>query len=411
MNISWNDQYDQSEIAQRIENTRKVDSSGNVTFAGTSFELITNRVVLHSMLKFPDSLPEIETRRIVEQAITNAGQKGHITTKSLLAEANRLAASYLKCPLERYVLVTSLSVRSSDSFRQVRINGAVIILNRHLPYRYQGERVKIAPAARNFLLADVPDDYFPVRVHVSARSVYEAADSALNTLDLVRGAWNWFFNRAVFLSTSSGVRVPINKIVLGPVHTLHHLNGKLATETWWYEPLYYGSLSFYGPSDNFDGMYRFLSSVREKLAKSSYRQRIEEAITRYARALDERDWEAVFLKLWGVLELLTGTDRGYDTTIRRASFVFEDRNYYRQVLRHLKDYRNRFVHDDASSSVIETYIYQLKGVVEALLEFHLGEHFASFCEACRFLHLPSGRNELQSRIKMLRHAQRFFQHV
>ena len=51
------------------------------------------------------------------------------------------------------------------------------------------------------------------------------------------------------------------------------------------------------------------------------------------------------LRLWATLEKLTDTEESYKATIKRASFLFEDRDYCQQVLRHLKDYRNRFVHE------------------------------------------------------------------
>jgi hypothetical protein len=160
-------------------------------------------------------------------------------------------------------------------------------------------------------------------------------------------------------------------------------------------------------------MYKFLRSVRKNLAKCKYKQNIEDAIVLYTRALDEWDWDGAFLKLWSVLEQLTNTEESYKVTIRRASFVFEDRNFCQQVLRHLRDYRNKFVHEAADSSEIETYIYQLKSFVEPLLSFHLGNKygFESIEKASEFLDIPSDKEELSSRIKKMKYAQKYLKHV
>jgi len=206
--------------------------------------------------------------------------------------------------------------------------------------------------------------------------------------------------------------LPVNKILPGPLHTLHLPNGKLATESWWYETKRFGNERPHDVTNELGKMYKFLSNVRKRLAKCRYRQTIEDAIILYGRALDEWDWDGAFLKLWSILEKLTDTEESYKVTIRRASFILEDRSYHQQVLRHLKDYRNKFVHEAADSSEIETYMYELKNLVEALLAFHLGSRFGfqSLKQAAEFLDLPSEKALLASRIKMMKYAQRFLKH-
>ena len=68
-----------------------------------------------------------------------------------------------------------------------------------------------------------------------------------------------------------------------------------------------------------------------------------------------------------MLEYLTHTAKdNYDVTVRRAAYVFADRDYQLQVLNVLRDHRNQTVHASASTEEIETYLYQLKSCVEAL---------------------------------------------
>ena len=411
MAVSWNNQYNPDQLAQLIEENKTSDSSGRVQFS--SFRFTEYEVLLYSMLEFSETVPEVDARRIVRQAIFKAAEKGSVTANSLLAQVNRLEREYSKRSLERYVLLTSLSLSQFASLPRCRFGNTVIIFESNPPLRYQRAALDLAARAKHTLFADLPADYLSVRVHVSARSEFHAAGLALDTLDLVRGIWNWFYNRRQFIRASSGRRSPVNRIILGPLHTLHRLNGDLATETWWYEIGYCDAVRIHGSSEDVESMYRFLKDVRNHLAQCKYRLVVEEAIIRYARALDLHDWEAAFLKLWSVLELLTNSSRqSNEVTARRTAFIFDDRKYAHQVLKHLRDYRNRFVHADASDSRIETCLYQIKNFVEALLSFHLGNSygFKSIEEAARFLDLPSDRIALESRLRMLKYAQRYHGH-
>jgi hypothetical protein len=166
---------------------------------------------------------------------------------------------------------------------------------------------------------------------------------------------------------------PVNNIILGPIHTLHKPSGELAaTEVWWYEPSYLGAIKPFTPKQNeIDSMNESFNYVKKTFKMHKYPQVIHNAIIRYTRALDERDWTTAFIKLWSILELLTDTGKtSYDTTIKRTAFLYKEREYHLQVLQHLKKYRNSSVHLDKGNSEMETYLYQLKNYVETLMGFH-----------------------------------------
>ena len=116
------------------------------------------------------------------------------------------------------------------------------------------------------------------------------------------------------------------------------------------------------------------------------------------------------MRLGSVLELLTNTEySSYEVTVRRASNIFEDRDYQFQVLQYLRKCRNDFVNHDASDSGVETNLYQLKNVVEALIKFHLGNNFgfSSIQEVGTFLSLPRENQALVLRNAMSTYALRF----
>jgi hypothetical protein len=193
-------------------------------------------------------------------------------------------------------------------------------------------------------------------------------------------------------------RRPVNRVILGPVHSLHHPDGSLASEDDWYEHDYVEPI----PRDMSHQRWKRAEyedgEIQKMLAASAYRTEIEGFLRRYTRALDTREWESAFVRLWGLLEEMTGTrdTDSHDVTVRRAVFHYhaQDRDLHEQVLTHLKNYRHGTVHAGEASELIETYLYQLKRYVEGLIEFHLKSHpasnpgFGSFDEAVRFLSQP-----------------------
>lgn len=409
MPVAWKRKYDPNELAERLDRCKQVGTSGEVSFTG--FEIIDYFVLLYSMLDFPAVVPEVEGRTIAKKAATRAARDGAITPSSLLEHSNRLTQRYLRKPVARFVLVSTLSLARSVSLSRLRFGSTNLIFESAPPSRYQVGRNQVLESARSSLPTEPPSNYLFARVHVHARSANEAVETALNALDFVRGAWNWWRNRQSRMRMSGGQRRPANDIVVGPLHTLHDLSGQPATQTWWYEPGFCGAPAPRNLSaEDVGQMESFLRKTRDKLRKIAYPSVLRRAIVRYGRALDLTDWEAAFLKLWSTLELLTDSSRlSNDITAKRAAFLYQDRGLVLQVLEHLRQYRNRSVHSDTDNSAIETFMYQAKGFVEDLLSFHFANEFGfrSMAEAARFLSLPSDHDAIDKRLKLLYAAREF----
>lgn len=410
MSAKWNDDYNYNELITKINNSKTIKPDGSVAFLGFEFSQLHS--MLYSMLCFSEYLPETEKRRIIWQAVLSTDKKVAISAKGLLIEINKITNGYLQKPLIRYILVTTLSIRPETKLKRIRFRGVTISFLKTLNSKLRKSRSEVERISQSSLTTEIPNNYIFTKVSVLARSVDEAVDKGLNALDTIRGTWNWLENRRHYFRMTFGTRKPVNKIILGPLHTLHFPNGELATEGWWYEAKRFSNLEPSSITQDVENLYIFQKKVRKNLAICKYAQEIERAIIIYTRALDEWDWDGAFLKLWGVLEQLTNTDN-YKETIRRASFIFSDRIFYQQILRHLKDYRNKYVHEAAENSEIETYIYQLKNFVEQLLSFHLGNkyRFNSIKEASEFLDIPSDKKELSYRIKLMKYAQKYHNQI
>jgi len=401
--------YDPKLLVSKLEDARQETPGGGViSFAGSpSFE--DAALAVESGVEFVANIPESDQRSIVSAAMFTA--PAPLTPSSLISEINKRARDFLRESERAYVLVSSISARYFPQLNRSEVSGHRIYFRRSLPRHLRVGRGQAEDRTGRYLLGSLPNSAHPserytaVWVHTWGRSNWEAADRAIDTLDLLRGIWNLIMNHRLWSRTTGGARRPVNQILLGPIHSLHHLDGSLASEVDWYESDYINPVQSRQLSKRWTEVKRAEDTLRLALKRSAYAVQLEDALRRYTRALDSFDWDTSFLRLWGLLETLTGTapHESHQLTVKRAAFLYADpeRKLHVQVLNHLRHYRNRSVHGGENSATIEAYMYQLKRYVELLLLFHLTSsyRFESIARAAEFLDLPPDPAELRRMIE------------
>lgn len=399
--------FDLSALAAQAERAKaEGDPTGFVSggFFNSDFSII-----LGGGLEFDPQLPEVERQRIINQVVLPPGLARPISADGLLRGLSRLEREYLARPLVGYRLLTGISVRSTIDVPTTRVGGAVLVFNPKLQKAFEA-RSKLAEESRHILGAELPANYMRVSAHVRARSPFAAAEFALDALDLLRGSWNLVINRGKSWRHSSGRPKPINDIRLAPFHTVHVSSGALATETVWYDPGYRPTADLFSDKSKFATLGSLAAHLRRELASLPYHEDIQQALIRYVRALDAADLNDTFLRLWSLVEYLTdSTQDPYKVAIRRAAFLFADRQRSELVLSNLATHRNRFVHAGSETGHIESLVFQLKRHVDALLLFHITNSFGfnSRSEAARFMDLPTETKDINDRIRRLQQAKRF----
>lgn len=398
---------DLAALALRAERAKaEGDPTGFLTegFASTEFT-----IVLGGCVEFHVDLPEFERKKVVTKVALNSTIQRPITAESLLRHCSRLEQEYLALPKRPFRLLTEISILSTIDVPRTTIGRTALTFKPRAALGFRS-RAKLFHESRSAVGFELPTNYMRLSALVSARTTYEAAERALNDLDLVRASWNLSLNRGKSWRLSGGRPAPINDIRLSPFHTVHDTKGNLATENYWYDPGYSKPATLYSNRSRFSSLLAFAKNLRSRLSLLLYRSDIETALIRYVRALDSADLNDTFLRLWSLLEYLT--DSGHDpykVATRRAAFMFADRERSQLVLAHLTNHRNRFVHAGSDTDEIESLVFLLKRYVDQLLLFHLGTRFAfgSRAEAARFMDLPASRDEIDARIRRLRHARRF----
>ncbi|MDO9087299.1 MAG: HEPN domain-containing protein [Anaerolineaceae bacterium] len=402
MLINWRKNSKPEILIELLNSSRIKNPNGEYSFSG--FDYHYNFDLLFGFIDFPERIPEYDLRNILHNVLHVLVKNKSIKKDELIREVDRECNFFIQTPSKRFVLFTSLSINNTAQINSLKMNNSII----NFSYNYE---IFLKSTENSFRRAQIshqvriPENYLYIKVFVSARSMYEAADKALDNLDLIRSIWNFYFNlqRQWQISSASNSK-PINKILTGPFHTIHTPNGKLISENvWWFDPSFRVPINSILIGKDLEKLDKFTKLIRNQIKKSKYSTSLEEALRRYVRSLDEWDWNNSFIQLWSILEYITYTqNESYDVTIKRAAFIYKDREYIKQILENLREYRNRYVHQNVSDSRVESYLFKLKNIVETIISFHLKNQFKfnSLKEASEFLSLPYKVDDLIQQKKM-----------
>jgi len=406
MCAQWKNTFNPTYFIKLIEDSKKVDKNGRISFQGFGFSEYS--LLLRSGVNFKESIPESEQYRVVRQSLFNCA-KNKMESQQLISEISRFENEYYRKETKKYYFVTAFSadLMRIDDFRK-SFDGNSISFYRHLPDKIEKQRKKIMERARDSAHSLETNKFGFAKILVSGKSHQEAVENGFDTIKFVLGIWNFFYLRTINWSLSFGGKVkPVNKFILGPVQTLHTQNLELATETFWYNPHYVGSIQAVPLFKNFEKIRKFEKSFEKFYKNHKYKKFIRYLFIRYYDALDEFDLKSSFLKLWSVLEALTVTkDAKYATTIKRAVFCCKDPDFHREYLNVLKDFRNEATHLNASTEEIESYVFILKRYVENLLQFHLVNklNFSSQNETANFMDIQNDISGLKDKIALMKKA-------
>lgn len=406
MPINWKSEkrFKPAVILGKIDAVRTVNPNGGASFSG--FDLEGYLPALHSMLQFPDAASEIDSSALVWRGLTKV--KGPLTPAEFLAAVNDELSALLASREERYKLLTTISLHPQDIPKTVSTLGVRMhFLRGEFPSNFLGPRGDLIQN-HPLQIAKSSLNYCRVVVSLKAKSTATAVNKALRALDLQRALWCLMANPGMQITFGFASFKPINLVRLGGRHTLHLMNGKPATDSIWFDPAYLEA-----------PIFRFSKPavVRKnslwalkRIAVSAYKDQLVSALIRYVRALDEQDSNTAYIRLWSALEsLATPGVADYERLIRRCSFLFKDITYHRQILEHLREYRNESVHAGEQSETARTLCYQAQLYFHTLIWFHIrnANFFNSLEEANTFLDSSVDKNRIKRQIELARKAIKF----
>lgn len=398
---NWKDGYNPQILLADLQNSLTLTSEGEVSLRDSRFQVYAPALL--TAIKFSPQIFSALEKDIIRASIVAAFKAKKLTKDYLISEVRKRESEYLQKRLKRFVLISEIALKASHKYPKYKIDACTIIIGK-LPKNFTEARQSFLRWGRHHVHGELPQSYVPVRIYSSGRSPEEAGEKALNTINLLRAFWNLSINFSKTFRSSSGKRKPINEITMGPLHSIHYESGKNIAGPFWHDPLYVSSIDVIHPSNEWITTLKNEKNLRQKLQKSRFREIIENALSRYVDALDERNFQASFLKLWSLLEYLTNTTRAnYEVTIKRTIFIFKNKDLHKEILNYIRESRNKLVHSDESLNEEESLMFQSKLYVEKMILFylHYGNKFKDINELSSFLDLPANRDVLTTRRKIV----------
>lgn len=362
--------------------------------------------VLETTVQFDPAVPESDRRALIREGIKSAATHASFDDKGLKQALSAAQRAYLRQPVRRYRILSSVWLEGSVLPKAVQYSG--VELQFSAVGTFSCDRSPVADRIATLLAPLLEEPPTKIHTRVTARTCSAALSSFRDGADYIRASWNYVINCRTRPLFHFGRPRPVNRILLGPVHTVHNDDGSLADTSFWHEPQPIRPEWLYRTDRTWTDVQNAAIRLRRHVRGSHYRDDLVHALMQYGRALDWPDPEISFIGLWSVLELLTNSEGRYEQLVRRVCFLpkDEDRAFVRLLVEHLRDVRNGIIHRNAGRANITTYLYQLKSVVEMAMQFHIRNRprFSSRAEAAEYLDLPVDRSLLRERIRLYRRA-------
>jgi len=370
---------DLAQIAQILERSR-VDRPEGTGFRVPPAEDVF--ALLAESEDFGHVFAEIDRDALSRKAARLAGATGPITAESLKRSLVQSYQEHRSSPLQPYVLVTTLSTRLPDNLSSRTVGPCEILLSESLPPEF----VRLNPLDRLDSATIEARERGPwVRISVEGRSRHEAGERALEAIDLLRGVWNFGVNRRIWAAILPEEYSPVNTIRLGPLHSLHHPDGRLVTPPYWFDPAPFRVDSLGHALVEWKDALETERVVLPSLTETPVGKFVARSLVRYARALDVPNPEIAFVLLWGLMEWLVGSEKEPEI-IRCVRAVSDEFELEKPLLQMLRLKRHALVHEGTESNRRKGALYILHRYVTRLLqllverhsEFQRPKQFASF---------------------------------
>lgn len=402
MAVKWKEGFNPEVVIKKLSAMRTSHNDDEVCFevSITYYDCIT---VLQSMIEINDEdIPDETKKELIIRGFDESVKGKVLDPKNVLSKINNEILKYNSQTSRLYHLLTTINIMTNSNLKKITINNCTIKFYKKLSNKFADERDSIISRSTDQSTRKKDCSSYFLRTSVNSKSLDSAVNQSLDSIDLLRSIWNLYLHKKTgMVSIIAGTRKPINKIMLGEFHTLHDEDGAVMGDVCWYEPDFYRESQAEDLSENMNDLLVFNQEVLSKLKKLHYKKELELLLIRYVRALDSSDYDKSFIQLWGILEALTSTlhDR-YDETIKRTVFHFRELEYNKNILEHLRQYRNKSVHAGKGDNTVNINVYQLKRYVEALLIFHINNQFKfpNLNDAGRFMGLSRNVDALEKTI-------------
>jgi hypothetical protein len=399
-----------TDVVFKVLNEARQQKDGKVSYSGWSMD--TDVEILYSHLNHNFPLHPEAIRSAIRGALFIPTNNGRLAPQKFLTVFDEKAKALMSQKAERFHILTSLSFSGEMPFRNIQLDSCRIRFGKLGDIRRYYHPDGRENYARDFARVNrsQPKAYPYVIIEAEGFDHNDAFYRGFLAANKFRSLLNYFHNIRHLSRMSSGFTGrPVNKFRWGGLHTIHRPNGADIPNSCFYENDFVPERSLTNVSEESIRFQTFYRRVSASLARSPIGDDVWKALGLYCDALDKSDYNAAFVDLWQVIEFLTNTGRhGYDVTVRRASATYKEKDYYREMINHLRMRRNILIHRGVNDGAGEELMYRSKMVAENLIKYFILNkfRFKSIIEYSEFLDMPDDISNLKLQLERVQKFRR-----
>ncbi|ELR66036.1 hypothetical protein C942_00478 [Photobacterium marinum] len=400
MSSRWRDEKQVKSLIKQMKKMLKICDDGNVA-QKPYFELVVD--TLWGYVKHNKKLDNNSSFDVFHKSVVTAYKNNGLNDiKTILSEFDKAVLNLSKNESEFKILM-SLEMDCDQPSSRV-VNGCKLSFYKSPPKKYAkavlvNEDIASYFEKGNFL-------YSVVSVSAPNRnSALEKADSAIDT---VRAIWHMLFIKNFNLVGEDKESQYWSRSLtrLGKYHIIYDKNGKMLDN---------GLLEIKNHISYQSSSVRDISIFNRntnvylrKIAKSPYKEFIENVLSNYVSAVDCVDLDYRFMRLSSTLEILLKADQTKDL-VRKATFLYEDKELENIILTNLRNSRNELSHVGVTPPNIEIKCFKLAQYIEDLLNFFIFNPIKAdrVQQIHDLLSSPTDLTVIESKIKQLEMAREY----
>jgi len=401
MNPSWSKKKEVKiralQTLKLLDESLSLSPNGGIGILDPDYKTMLD--ILTETLVFSSGLIKESCYRLVKEAVFSCVSSRDVTEETFIKELEQAYKKRQAIRVKSFHLLTQISLPGLGSTPDAVLPMGTVRFYKTRPDVYVDSGLAAISKYQNEMTTTMPSHSWAV-AEITAKDSVEAIEVGVKAISLLCCIWNMHLRTygAIHLGN-----VRENQIVAGPYYTLHETTGAGISIPMWINPTYRELVPNFNSSQRLTRLRRDEKIWLGRLPRLTYSKKITELLVRYDSALDETNPAQAFTSIWSVLEELTGaSNANYDGIIRRASFVYLRSSESKLFLQHMRESRNRIVHDGEDFGPARNLVTMIIRITDRILGILRKQcrRFESFEDFGNFLDLSVDKKQLEKEIAL-----------
>ena len=367
--IKWKDKFEPKLVLNELK--KYIEKNGETT-SYNPFKFKEYSVILETMLDFGTEISAQDRHELTYKTIDLCA-KDVISSDNFLTKINKLYDSLMSDKSKEFYLVSNISIQKPFNL-ELKLDDCNIHITSDLTYiKKFSSRYTLLNSSDKLDMKE-EDEFCTAVVTGKFKNENLAVEKCIDILALFRAFLCIDINPEISIRSNIYSK-PINEVTLGKFKTLHDKCGELVTDTKWFSSNYKKIKPFRFKNQEQEKIINNIRSLCKKynLFSKGDKRILVKTITRFVEAFDHTDHLSSIISGWGSLEYLItrGDTSKNERIITICSSIYTDFKLHEQIIKCIREFRNKYVHYGLYNTQPDTICYLLQRYFYNMIGFYL----------------------------------------